>query len=69
MVARLQYTFTLTHFNVPAHEHGQVMVVSIPVLVIFGKSTLHCRETKCFFRGPEKLVKIKEQLQKELLVI
>jgi len=43
--------------------------VSIPVLDIFGRLKLDFRESKCFFRRPETLVDMKEELQKELLVI
>ena len=42
---------------------------TIPVPDIFGRLTLDFRESKCFLRWPETLVEMKEQLQKEFLVI
>jgi hypothetical protein len=39
-------------------------VGGIPVLALFGSWTLEFRESKCFLRGPETLMAMKEQLQK-----
>jgi hypothetical protein len=52
----------------PAHWN---MISSniVPFLAIFGRLALDFRESKCFLRGPKTLVKMKEQLQKEFLVI
>jgi len=40
----------------------------IVVLAVFGSLTLDFKESKCFFRGTETLVELKEQLQKLLVI-